>query len=173
MTDLLSQSILERLARGDSSQATAGDLFAQLVEDDPRLSLLARWLQQREAAEAARSAAVEKPVPEQNELELGELHAEIEDLSRSMVSELEVLRSRNDMLAAALGACHLCWGEDAVCPYCGGIGAVGTFVIDRAIFAQVVEPALQQLGSRARLAGDARKLAETDRSGDEGGERGN
>ncbi|MFJ8635307.1 hypothetical protein [Streptomyces sp. NPDC093568] len=39
--------------------------------------------------------------------------------------ELALLRRRNDTLAAGTGACHLCWGDDLLCPLCAGRGSPG------------------------------------------------
>jgi hypothetical protein len=69
----------------------------------------------------------------------------LERIARRIFGELKVMRTRNDMLATALGACQLCWGEDPACPYCHGSGTVGAYIINRKMFEQVVGPALEQL----------------------------
>ncbi|MCF2146264.1 hypothetical protein IQ276_007320 [Desmonostoc muscorum LEGE 12446] len=69
-----------------------------------------------------------------------------------MYAELEEMRARNDDLAAALGACYLCWGEDSRCKICGGNGHPGSFEIDKELFAEFVIPAVyrQKQESMAR-----------------------
>ena len=47
---------------------------------------------------------------------------ELEDTVNRVYAELEALRVRNDALAAALGACYLCFGDDVLCKECGGRG---------------------------------------------------
>lgn len=60
-------------------------------------------------------------------------------------AELEELRHRNDALAAALGACAICWGESepGACPECGGAGRPGAYEVDEELFEAVVGPAVQ------------------------------
>ena len=53
------------------------------------------------------------------------------------------LYERMSALAAALGACARCWGEDVSCPRCGGAGEPGAWVPDRNEFRHYVLPALQ------------------------------
>jgi hypothetical protein len=66
-----------------------------------------------------------------------------ENLNRAYV-ELEELQERNDMLALALGACHLCFGEDALCKECGGRGAPGSRPPKPAAFRKYVLPAYRR-----------------------------
>jgi len=70
----------------------------------------------------------------------------------SMFAELTVLRDRTDRLAAALGACCLCWGEDAGCRVCRGRGRPGFAIPDELQFEELVLPAVLALrAQRARL----------------------
>jgi hypothetical protein len=62
-----------------------------------------------------------------------------------MYQELEILRARNDSLAEALGACHLCWGEDPACEVCAGRGGPGFVLPRRAQFSRLVVPAARRL----------------------------
>jgi len=59
-------------------------------------------------------------------------------------SQLEQERSRNRMLARALGACE-CWGESSDCAQCGGCGGPGWQLPDRAHFEAFVRPALRKV----------------------------
>jgi len=58
------------------------------------------------------------------------------------------LSDRNAVLAAALGACHNCWGTHADCPVCGGAGVPGWVLPD-------ADPCG---GSALAAAGSARKI---------------
>ncbi len=60
-------------------------------------------------------------------------------------AELDVLRRRNDVLAAAVGACEMCWGDDPACPVCWGEGRPGWADPNRGLFAEVAGPALRRL----------------------------
>lgn len=55
-----------------------------------------------------------------------------------------------DALAAALGACARCWGNDPTCPACAGTGAPGSIVPDRALFARFIAPAVHRLAEARR-----------------------
>jgi hypothetical protein len=63
----------------------------------------------------------------------------------AMRAELQELREHNDGLAAALGACYQCWGNDARCEVCRGTGRAGTFEPDRRLFKKFVSPAIRAL----------------------------
>ena len=65
--------------------------------------------------------------------------------SRLVEAEAEALRERNDILAAAVGACHLCWGEDAGCRGCHGRGSPGARRPERVAFRRYITPALRRL----------------------------
>lgn len=67
---------------------------------------------------------------------------------RQMRSELLALRERNDLLAEALGACYLCWGEYPDCQECQGRGTPGSRPPNRELFKQWVSPALSRLQAR-------------------------
>jgi hypothetical protein len=67
------------------------------------------------------------------------MQQQIEDMQQQ-IEEMEV---RNDELAAALGACYLCWGEDPECPECQGKGQPGSVIPDQALFREWVLPAVK------------------------------
>ena len=64
---------------------------------------------------------------------------------RRLRGELEGLREWNETLAAALGACPRCWGENIRCAGCQGRGSPGTEAPDRQLFATFVLPAVQRV----------------------------
>ena len=70
----------------------------------------------------------------------------------SLAEELGELHARNETLAAALGACDRCWGDDPQCPDCDGHGAPGAAVPDRALFRALVAPALSRLRAESARA---------------------
>lgn len=61
-----------------------------------------------------------------------------------LYAELDEMQERNDALAAALGACYLCWGECPDCEICGGKGRPGAFVPDPDMFKHYVLPSVSQ-----------------------------
>lgn len=144
--------LLEGLANG----ANMEDILAQISDTDPRLGLIAKYL-------ANKRATAEEVNDEEDDLEyakprrsrsddssaLSRERAEavrsLQRLARTMFAELEELRSRNDMLASALGACYLCWGDDLQCEVCNGEGVPGSSAPDKQLFSQFVGPAARRL----------------------------
>lgn len=55
----------------------------------------------------------------------------------------QVLIDRSMLLAAALGACE-CWGEDRLCPCCGGQGSAGWVPPDPELYVEYVAPAVRR-----------------------------
>jgi hypothetical protein len=53
------------------------------------------------------------------------------------------ISNRNIVLAAALGACHNCWGTRADCPFCDGAGTPGWVLPDPQLYASYVHPAVR------------------------------
>jgi len=153
-------------ASGSGNGLSAKDLLlSQMDESDPTTSLLVNLLAQQQPA-----AIADDPEPDP-ELELERLQAEARAKARAeerakalrhlrktidmLYAELEDLRARNDALAAAVGACHLCWGEDAACLECGGRGSAGFFAIDHALFRQLVVPAVHRYKQETAKPGPA------------------
>lgn len=50
-----------------------------------------------------------------------------------------------DDLARALGACHICWGENKHCEKCRGKGRSGHFIPDERLFRTLIMPALKRV----------------------------
>jgi hypothetical protein len=126
-----------------------GQLTAQ-APDDPRVSLLTQLMQQRMGAAAApsRDEAADKEARRQAEEEIRERTVrvrELEAMLRQIEAEAKALRARNDELAAALGACFLCFGSDPYCSECGGRGAPGARPPERAAWREYVLPALKRV----------------------------
>jgi len=61
--------------------------------------------------------------------------------------ENRLLQERIDILAAALGACPICWGTDSTCPKCNGQGSVGSQYPIRDAYIRYVLPAVLRFGS--------------------------
>jgi hypothetical protein len=128
---------------------------------DERLQLALRWLEQRRAAgaesdpaDAALTAAevelqrIEELRQQREAEEQRRQEHRLKKMMTSMYTELEALRVRSDTLAAALGACYLCFGEDLSCPACMGQGAPGALLPDAAAFRQYVAPAVNRIRAR-------------------------
>lgn len=154
-------------ATTDSSGATlpsTQDLLSQLESAHPAAGIIARLLAPPQTA-TAESSLEETETGETATPALTEQHLALEQYERlahivrrlgeqviAMRTELTQLRTLNDTLAAALGACYVCWGTDADCPVCSGAGSPGAALPDERLFAQFVVPALRALQTE-KLAG--------------------
>jgi hypothetical protein len=144
--------LLESFNAGSTGGADAQQqLLAQMGETDPRIGLLSKYLASRREAEVETdadedvSASVEAL---EREKERQEAMCSLQRVARSMYAELERLRERNDTLASALGACYLCWGEDAICEVCGGRGTPGSLPPEDETFSTLVVPAVRRMQQR-------------------------
>ena len=108
----------------------------QQYGDDPRVRMIYQLLQVR--AQAATAA----PTPADT---IAELERKIERLRRAHAE----LREQYLRVAAGLGACARCWGDDPRCRYCGGAGTSGFFEPDRELFLCYVLPAVRRVSARA------------------------
>ncbi|NRF65724.1 hypothetical protein HLB44_01870 [Aquincola sp. S2] len=112
-----------------------GAMLANFVQQNPQLAWLPQMLAaQRQAAAAA--AAIAEPQADECALlqqALAQAETRIERLVRShrrLTGELTAAHELLSDLAAAFGACGLCWGEDPGCPSCRGRGKPGRFAAD-------------------------------------------
>ncbi len=140
MTDELYRVLLNQLtggAVGAEAQASMPELVAQMVGSDPRQQWMKQYLAQRQ------TLPQEAHMPVLQEAERGQ--AQAMRRLRQVTLELQELRERNDTLAAALGACYLCWGEDSACSHCRGRGRPGYTIPDKELFIEWVAPAVRTL----------------------------
>lgn len=123
-------------------------IMSQLGAANPQAAMVMQLLEQRRAqsqAAAIEDAEIirEEETPAAPAIGAQELLTLRETLEKTY-AELEVLRTRNDALARALGACYLCFGADPLCAECGGRGHAGALVPEPATFRQYVLPAVQR-----------------------------
>src|SRR5688500_9436515 len=72
---------------------------------------------------------------------------------RELEQEIHDLREVNDTLAAALGACPICWGGDRTCETCDGYGRVGSYRPDPALYVRLVAPAVRRVQTLTQAGG--------------------
>lgn len=123
------------------------------AEASPALGMLGEYLEQRRQAleeDLERQQAVEELQREEDlaRAERLELVRTARAQIEALAAEVDALRSRVDRLAAAVGACPECWGEDAGCRWCRGRGRPGFIPPDPQEFALIVVPAIRM---QARL----------------------
>ena len=95
-------------------------------------------------SEDCESVAASSEAARQREQDLQEL----KDTVEKVYAELEALRARNDTLAAALGACFLCFGAEASCIECAGRGHAGARMPELSAYREFVLPAVRRVQSR-------------------------
>ena len=124
------------------------DVLATLAEENPRLAGLLRYtamLRENEDDDEEEPEVEERPEPS---VDL----AEIASMLRRLHAEVQELRHRNDLLAAALGGCHLCWGDDLLCESCAGRGRPGAALPDARACRACVRPAVRRVTAPRRAA---------------------
>lgn len=127
-------------------------VLAQMDPSDARVRLVANMLARRHAVPAPDvEDADESPLRELetlvHEAQARAEHAaraeeKLRTIVRGVIDELQVMRERNNLLATALGACYVCWGEDAECAVCGGAGRPGSVPPEPHLFARLIAPAV-------------------------------
>ncbi len=111
----------------DLANSPMAALLGQNGAEDPRTLLILNALQQATAHTSRDS-------------ELETLRARVETLTAANVA----MRQRLRTVAAALGACPRCLGDDEECAACGGDGVPGMRHPDMDAFARYVIPAVRR-----------------------------
>jgi hypothetical protein len=143
-------AVVEMLARmrnpGEGEpQPSTQDLVAKLSQDNPMLGMLAQHIAVQKPPVREPPAVIDAEAVEiESSAETLELRARIQ----SLANELNALRDREDILAEALGACCLCWGEDSQCRACRGRGRPGFAMPDEELFEELILPAVQTMRTR-------------------------
>ena len=152
---LLLETLNTRASGG--TRPTSQDLLAKLAEADPTVGLITQFLaqnrQERDRETSAQDEGGSQTLEQFDESDPARMHSRetsraahrLRQKIASMRKELMELRQRNDALAAALGACHLCWGSDPECEICDGRGGPGASEPDKRLFAELVRPAVRAL----------------------------
>jgi hypothetical protein len=68
------------------------------------------------------------------------------------------LLAHSDFLAAAVGACPECWGENPDCAECGGEGGPGCYLPERVCFDEIVRPVIKSLRAHIGRRRQQRKV---------------
>lgn len=113
-------TLLQNLASGSTDPMSL--LLSQIsanTANDPGMGMLTSLLQRRDPPP---EPEVDEEAQAEAEARLGELTTMVDQL----YEEVETLRTRSVEIAAALGACHVCFGSDLLCPRCGGRGRPGS-----------------------------------------------
>ena len=105
-------------------------LLAGLVQNNPSLAWLPQLMAMRQQREMDQAPASGETDELRAALRQWQLRAEkMYRRARALEAELAETQDRLSDIAAALGACGLCWGEDDTCPSCRGRGRPGHFIV--------------------------------------------
>jgi hypothetical protein len=142
----LQDQLLQRMLNG--RQPGAGELSNMFAEhEDPRVRLIAQIMSQATVAPTPDANLDDGPATEVIEVEPPRstlASPRVRRKLRRLVEDLREAQTIGDTLAAALGACYLCWGEDPHCEQCGGDGRPGWSEPDAELFAEYVQPAVER-----------------------------
>lgn len=105
----------------------------------------ADWLMKLMAGQnEAETDRIREELREEVRAEQADAIEELSDTARRLFAEREEVRRRVEELAAALGACPVCFGDDLLCPTCHGAGEPGARAPDPVAFRRFVVPALDR-----------------------------
>lgn len=147
MASMNMNALLQQAMTGGAAGMHAlRDALAQ--HEDPRMRMLAEWAaqqqqQQPEEADPASQATRPEVLTHRSMEERKRLLRK----TKSLAVKLERQREISDTLAAALGACYLCWGDDLTCEQCLGQGNAGWREPDADLFLEYVAPAIRRMRS--------------------------
>jgi hypothetical protein len=141
-----------------NSDVNPSDLIAQVSNGNPLLAMflknMAEKNEKKSSAEESEVIDLEPVEVRSNQMEepreesanyADSTSAESHQQAETLLAELALLRERNDLFAAAVGACCLCWGQDLGCRSCRGRGGPGFSVPDETLFQEYVAPAIHTL----------------------------
>ena len=139
-------------------------MMQRLGQDNPQLAAIMQMM----AAQKGNIAAPDPGVVESDAVELDAVVNELAALATQLEaahSEGKLLREQCDTLAAALGACALCWGHDPACRACRGHGLPGHSLPDEALFYEYVLPAVRLMRASRQRSQNVAALAPVTQSG--------
>lgn len=157
----LQDLLLQQMMAGQ--QPNNGDMARMFAEhDDPRVRLISQYMS-RETSPVDPVPVTDADVIVEDVIEQDAVDVMPEDPPRDprrlrrklrlLAGELRTAQTIGDTLAAALGACYLCWGEDHECEHCDGAGVPGWSMPDPELFATYIAPAMERLSQRIDPAG--------------------
>jgi uncharacterized membrane protein YccC len=124
-------------------------LFAALTEGNenaPQIEMLMKLLGGEEKDEAALREEIREDVRAEQEAAI----AELSDTAEKLFDEREAARARLETLAAALGACPACFGENLLCETCHGAGRPGARAPAAQEFRTFILPAVERVRAAIR-----------------------
>lgn len=144
--DASASAILEAL---QSVQDPRKALFSALTdgnENAPQIDMLMKFLGGGAKDEEARREELREEVRAEQEAAV----AELSETAQKLFDEREQVRARLEMLAAAIGACPACFGENLLCDTCHGAGRPGARAPTLQEFRTFILPAVERVRAAIR-----------------------
>lgn len=144
----------------DPAALDSATLIQRLGQGNPQLLPFLQMM----ASQKANAAAPDPVIVDSTAVEVDTVADELAGLTGQLEaahSELKLLRDRCDTMAAALGACALCWGHEPNCRACRGHGLPGRSLPDESLFIEYVMPAVRLLGASRQRPKDVAAFAPT------------
>lgn len=156
-------ALLQAMNGGPDAQESLRQAMAQ--HEDPRIRMIAEWAARQNTQTDAGGAIIDAQAVEEPTVgaETAKDRRRLLRRIRSLTEDLALQQETGDTLAAALGACYLCWGEDSRCDHCRGRGISGWGDPDPALFDEYIAPAIRRIEKQHNrsVAGRARDLQHT------------
>jgi hypothetical protein len=133
-------------------------VLQRLSATNPTVAAIMQMMEAQRAAAASREPVVVEGVAE---VVTGTDPADLAAQLDAALAEVQLLRERCDTLAAAVGACGLCWGQDPSCRACRGHGAPGRCIPDEQLFFEFVVPAVRLMHASRKRSNDVAPPADS------------
>lgn len=140
-------AILEALQTCQQNPRKA--LFSALTEGSenaPQIEMLMKLLDGDEKDDTAQREEIREEIRAEQEAAI----AELSETAQRLFDEREAARHRIETLAAALGACPACFGENLLCETCHGAGRPGARAPAALEFRTLVMPAIERVRAAIR-----------------------
>jgi hypothetical protein len=143
-------AMLEAIRSGSTDpQKMMLNLLGSQGPDRPETGMLLKLLTENgeDGADEQREQMREEIREEQ-----AEAIAALDNAAERLLAENRACRERLDALAAAIGACPDCFGDDLLCDTCAGAGTPGSRAPQAAEFHTYVRPAVERVRAALRRA---------------------
>ncbi|MGK9171298.1 hypothetical protein KXR53_33715 [Inquilinus limosus] len=144
-------AFLEALRSGSvDPQKVMMSALAGQGDDNPHIGMLLKLVE--EQGSGGNVDQLREDLREEIRAEQAEAVEQLSETARRLYAEVEASRSRLEALAAALGACPNCFGDDLLCDTCGGEGTPGSRTPQADEFHRYVRPAVERVRALLRRA---------------------
>jgi len=130
-------------------------MLARMAQENPTVATMLKMMEAQKAASAREPLVIEADATDAADSQFAELSTRLEEAQ----AEVRLLRERCDTVAAALGACGICWGHDSSCRACRGQGAPGRAIPDEQLFCEFVVPAVRLMHASRQRSNHVANLA--------------